>query len=63
MEKNQITKLVETKNVRAGYTANGVPTNINIVRSLQNSLARRVALQTGKETPASRIRRTVSRIR
>lgn len=49
MEKNQITKLVETKNVRAGYTANGVPTNINIVRSLQNSLARRVALQTGKK--------------
>lgn len=49
LEKNQITKLVETKNVRAGYTANGVPTNINIVRSLQNSLARRVALQTGKK--------------
>jgi uncharacterized protein len=49
MEKNQITKLVETKNVRAGYTSNGVPTNINIVRSLQNSLARRVALQTGKK--------------
>lgn len=49
MEKNQISKLVETKNVRAGYTANGVPTNINIVRSLQNSLARRVAMQTGKK--------------
>lgn len=49
LEKNQITKLVETKNVRAGYTSNGVPTNINIVRSLQNSLARRVALQTGKK--------------
>jgi Uncharacterized conserved protein len=49
MEKNQISKLIETKNVRAGYTANGVPTNINIVRSLQNSLARRVAMQTGKK--------------
>jgi uncharacterized sporulation protein YeaH/YhbH (DUF444 family) len=49
MEKNQITKLVETKNVRAGYTSNGVPTNINIVRSLQNSLARRMALQIGKK--------------
>ncbi len=49
MEKNQVAKLVETKNVRAGYTSNGVPTNINIVRSLQNSLARRVAMQTGKK--------------
>ena len=34
MEKNQVTKLVETKSVRAGYTSNGVPANINIVRSL-----------------------------
>ncbi len=49
MEKNQIAKLVETKSVRAGYTSNGVPTNINIVRSLQNSLARRVVLQSGKK--------------
>lgn len=49
LEKNQITKMVETKMVRAGYTSTGVPANINIVRSLQNSLARRVALQVGKK--------------
>ncbi|MGL4205521.1 MAG: YeaH/YhbH family protein [Aeromonadaceae bacterium] len=49
LEKNQINKLVEMKSYRAGYTANGVPANINIVKSLQNSLARRIALQAGKK--------------
>lgn len=49
LEQNQISKLVEMKTHRAGYTANGVPANINIVRSLQNSLARRMALQAGKK--------------
>ena len=33
---------------RAGYTANGVPANISVVRSLQNSLARRTAMTAGK---------------
>ena len=49
LEKNQINKLVEMKNYRAGFTSNGVPANINIVKSLQNSLARRIALQAGKK--------------
>lgn len=55
MEKNQTAKLVETKNVRAGYTSNGVPANINIVRSLQNSLARRVVMQKGKKSQLSEL--------
>ena len=49
LEKNQINKLVEMKSYRAGFTSNGVPANINIVKSLQNSLARRIALQAGKK--------------
>ncbi|WP_108650571.1 YeaH/YhbH family protein [Dongshaea marina] len=48
LQQNQLNKLVEYKTFRAGFTADGVPANINIVRSLQNSLARRVALQSGK---------------
>ncbi|WP_198140396.1 DUF444 family protein, partial [Bacillus thuringiensis] len=36
------------KTRRAGYTANGVPANISVVRSLQNSLARRTAMTAGK---------------
>ena len=32
----------------AGFTSNGVPANISVVRSLQNSLARRTAMTAGK---------------
>ena len=39
LKKNQHRQLNEYKTHRAGYTANGVPANISVVRSLQNSLA------------------------
>ncbi|WP_333797473.1 YeaH/YhbH family protein [Rheinheimera sp.] len=49
LKKNQLDKLVQFKNVRAGYRSEGVPSNIDIVRSLQGSLARRVAMSAGKK--------------
>ena len=49
LRKNQLDKLVQYKNVRAGYRSEGVPSNIDIVRSLQGSLARRVAMSAGKK--------------
>ncbi|MEX0632015.1 DUF444 family protein [Serratia ureilytica] len=48
-KKNQYKQLTEFKTHRAGYTANGVPANISVVRSLQNSLARRTAMTAGKD--------------
>ncbi len=42
--KTQLVKMVDTKSVRAGHTPDGVPTNIDVVRSLKGSLARRIAL-------------------
>jgi uncharacterized sporulation protein YeaH/YhbH (DUF444 family) len=48
LKKNQQRQLNEFKTHRAGYTANGVPANISVVRSLQNSLARRTAMTAGK---------------
>ncbi|MBI3145295.1 MAG: YeaH/YhbH family protein, partial [Pseudogulbenkiania sp.] len=42
--KTQLVGLEEMKSVRAGYTSDGTPTNISIVRSLRGALARRVAL-------------------
>lgn len=44
LKQNQQRQLTEYKTHRAGYTANGVPANISVVRSLQNSLARRTAM-------------------
>ncbi|EOD54757.1 YeaH/YhbH family protein [Aeromonas molluscorum] len=49
LQKTQLNQLMEMKTYRAGYTSNGVPANINVVRSLRNSLARRMALQAGKK--------------
>ncbi|OCW97083.1 YeaH/YhbH family protein [Alishewanella sp. HH-ZS] len=46
---NQLDKLVQYKTVRAGYRAEGVPANIDIVRSLRGSLARRIAMSADKK--------------
>jgi uncharacterized sporulation protein YeaH/YhbH (DUF444 family) len=43
--KTQLTKIQTERSVRAGYTSSGVPSNINIVRSLKGALSRRIALQ------------------
>jgi len=43
--KTQLAKLTDFKSVRAGYTIDGVPTNINVIRSLRGALARRIALR------------------
>ncbi|WP_350542088.1 DUF444 family protein, partial [Psychrobacter sp. CAL495-MNA-CIBAN-0180] len=37
------------KTHRAGFCSDGMPSNIDIVRSLQGSLARRVAMSAGKK--------------
>ena len=44
MIKTQLAKEVQFKKVRAGYTTNGTPSNINVIRSMKGSLARRIAL-------------------
>jgi len=43
--KTKLTTIKEFKSVRAGHSSNGVPSNINIVRSLRGALSRRIALQ------------------
>lgn len=48
LEKNQLNKLVDYKTVRSGYCAEGVPANIDIVKSLQGSVARRIAMTSNK---------------
>ena len=42
--KTQLAQIDEYKRVRAGYTQSGVPTNINIVRSLRGAAGRRIAV-------------------
>lgn len=48
LEKSQLSKIVEYKTIRSGYCAEGVPSNIDIVKSLQGSIARRIAMTSSK---------------
>ncbi|HQR03036.1 MAG: YeaH/YhbH family protein [Proteobacteria bacterium] len=42
--KTQLARIDEYRRVRAGYTQTGVPTNINVVRSLRGATGRRIAV-------------------
>ena len=48
LEKNQLNKLIEYKTIRSGFCTEGVPANIDIVKSLQGSIARRIAMTSTK---------------
>ncbi|MCH9675914.1 MAG: YeaH/YhbH family protein [Gammaproteobacteria bacterium] len=43
--KTELKKSVDMESVRAGYTTDGVPANISVIRSLRGALARRIALR------------------
>jgi uncharacterized sporulation protein YeaH/YhbH (DUF444 family) len=47
--KTQIAKIPTFKMVRAGFTSDGTPANINIVRSLKDAMGRRLALGAPKK--------------
>ncbi|XOV78712.1 MAG: YeaH/YhbH family protein [Aestuariibacter sp.] len=49
LKKNQLDKMVQYKTYRAGYQTDGVPSNLDIVRSLKGSVARRIALNSGRK--------------
>jgi len=49
LQQNQLDKLVQYKTYRAGYQTDGMPSNLDIVRSLKGSVARRIALSSGKK--------------
>lgn len=49
LQKNQLDKMVQYQTFRAGYQTDGVPSNLDIVRSLKGSVARRIALTSDKK--------------
>ncbi|WP_129990803.1 YeaH/YhbH family protein [Rahnella sp. CFA14(1/10)] len=62
LRKNQHKQLNEFKTHRSGYTSNGVPANISVVRSLQNSLARRTAMTAGKKRELRQLESTLTEV-
>jgi uncharacterized sporulation protein YeaH/YhbH (DUF444 family) len=63
LKKNQINKIKEWKTHRAGYQTAGMPSNIAIVRSLQQSLARRTAMTAGKRKMLDELNRQLDEIK
>jgi len=43
--KTKLATIKETTKVRAGHTTDGIPSNINIIRSLRGAMGRRIALR------------------
>lgn len=43
--KTKLATLNETRKVRAGHTSDGIPSNINVIRSLRGAMGRRIALR------------------
>ncbi|MGC9493614.1 YeaH/YhbH family protein, partial [Vibrio genomosp. F10] len=62
LEKNQVNKVTEWKTHRAGFQSAGIPSNIAIVRSLQQSLARRTAMTAGKKRLITELEEELERI-
>ncbi|WP_158770647.1 YeaH/YhbH family protein [Paraglaciecola sp. L1A13] len=49
LQKNQQAHFVQYESHRAGFVSDGVPSNLDVVRSLKGSVARRIALTAGKK--------------
>lgn len=62
LQKNQHKQLNEYKTHRSGYTSTGVPANISVVRSLQNSLVRRTAMTAGKRRAIRQLEAELDRL-
>ncbi len=43
--KTKLSTIIESQKVRAGHTSEGIPSNINVIRSLTGALGRRIALR------------------
>src|SRR6478609_11525885 len=48
LERTQLAETPEWKSHRAGFTSDGTPTNLHVVRSMRGALGRRIALGTAK---------------
>jgi uncharacterized protein len=47
--KTQLATTVDFRSVRAGYSRDGIPSNINVIRSLKGALSRRISLRAAYE--------------
>ena len=63
LQKTQLDKLMQYKTYRAGFVADGVPTNLDIVRSLKGSMARRIAMTGEKKKRLQQLEQQLAELR
>jgi uncharacterized sporulation protein YeaH/YhbH (DUF444 family) len=61
--KRQLARIDEYKRIRAGYTQSGVPTNINLVRTMRGAAGRRIAIGGPFATRLRELREELERLR
>lgn len=61
--KTQIAKMPSYKTVKAGFTSTGIPANINIVRSLQGALSRRIILGAKKKEKIAQLEKELTEVK
>ena len=59
LRKTQQKQMVQYETYRSGHQTDGVPSNLDIVRSLKGSVARRIALTAGKKRQIKQLEATI----
>lgn len=60
--KTQIAKIPSYKMIRAGFSSEGIPANINIARSLKDALGRRIALSGPKKAKIEELEKELTNL-
>ena len=63
MERNQLAETPEWKSHRAGFTSDGTPNNLHVVRSMRGALGRRIALASGKRRQLEELEQQLAELR
>ncbi len=59
--KKQLASIQTFKQVRAGFSTTGIPTNINVIRSLRRATARRIALSSPYQTEIEELQNSLEK--
>lgn len=59
----ELCNIKQTRTKRAGITTTGVPTNINVIRTLRQALSRRIALRSAKLSRIEQLRKLEKQIK
>ncbi|MFQ3235373.1 MAG: uncharacterized sporulation protein YeaH/YhbH (DUF444 family) [Paraglaciecola sp.] len=63
LQKNQFDSVVKYQSYRAGFVNDGAPGNLDVVRSLKGSVARRIAMSAGKKAKLKELQAQLAKLK